>query len=92
MNVAFDPWIPVVSMEGERMLVSLHEVLTGGNKLADLAVRPHERVSLMRLFLCVAHASLEGPKNYPEWRTVPGKLPEVADRYLILLCYPKKKA
>jgi CRISPR system Cascade subunit CasA len=82
MNVAFDSWIPVVTLTGERKLASLDEVLANGSQYADLAVRPHERVSLMRLFLCVAHAALNGPKDYGEWREVPTKLPEAVRKYL----------
>ena len=82
MNVAFDSWIPVADASGARKLVSLNEVFTEGNKFADLAVRPHERVSLMRLFLCIAHAALDGPKDYDEWLNVPNKLPEAANSYL----------
>lgn len=82
MNVAFDPWIPVVTTSGERKLTSLINVLTEREKFADLAVRPHERVSLMRLFLCVAHAALNGPKDYDEWCDVPKRLPEAAQKYL----------
>jgi CRISPR system Cascade subunit CasA len=82
MNVAFDSWIPVVTLSGRRKLISLAEVLTNGSDYADLAVRPHERVSLMRLFLCVAHASLNGPKDIREWREVPKKLPNAAEKYL----------
>lgn len=82
MNVAFDPWIPVVTNTGIRDMVSLYNVLTEGEKYADLAVRPHERVSLMRLFLCVAHAALDGPKDYDEWLTIPERLPDAAKKYL----------
>ena len=82
MNVAFDPWIPVVNASGDRELASLCAVLTEGEKFVDLAVRPHERVALMRLFLCVAHAALKGPKDYNEWCEVPKKLPAAAQTYL----------
>ena len=82
MNIAFDPWIPVVNSKGIRELASLCEALAEGEKFADLAVRPHERVSLMRLFLCVAHAALDGPKNYDEWCEVQKRLPEAARSYL----------
>lgn len=81
MNVAFDRWIPVVDAAGERQLASLCSVLTEGGQYADLAVRPHERVALMRLFLCVAHAALDGPKNYDEWCEVPKRLPDAAQVY-----------
>jgi CRISPR system Cascade subunit CasA len=82
MNVACDPWIPVVTISGKPKLASLENVLTEGENFADLAVRPHERVSLMRLFLCVAHAALNGPKNYGEWCDVPKRLPEAVMTYL----------
>lgn len=81
-NVAFDPWIPVVTNEGRRELVSLVVALTEGERFTDLAVRPHERVSLMRLFLCIAHAALNGPKDHAEWLEVPERLPQAARGYL----------
>ena len=82
MNIAFDPWIPVVTITGEDHLASLCSVLSEGEKYADLAVRPHERVSLMRLFLCVAHAALHGPEDYAAWCEIPKQLPEVVPEYL----------
>jgi len=82
MNVAFDPWIPVMTAGGKRELVSLEQVFSRGSELADLAVRPHERVALMRLFLCVAHAALNGPRDVDDWQTVPECLPEAARSYL----------
>ena len=82
MNVAFDPWIPVVTTSGERKLASLCTVLAEGEEFVDLAVRPHELVALMRLFLCVAHAALEGPKDYDEWLDVPQRLPDAVQNYL----------
>ena len=81
MNIAFDSWIPVVTLSGEPKKVSLCDVFTEGEKFADLVVRPHERVSLMRLFLCVVYAALDGPKNYDEWIEVPKRLPEAAKNY-----------
>ncbi len=82
MNVAFDRWIPVVNAKGERELASLCSVFAEGRKYVDLAVRPHERVALMRLLLCVAHAALDGPKDYDEWCEVPKRLPDAALAYL----------
>ncbi len=82
MNIAFDPWIPVVTLTGKPKLASLNEIFTEGDQFADLAVRPHERVSLMRLFLCVAHAALDGPKDYDEWCEVPKCLSDTARKYL----------
>ncbi len=82
MNVAFDKWIPVVTTDGSPKMASLCGVLTNGGQFADLAVRPHERVALMRLFLCVAHAALDGPKDYDEWCQVPSRLSATVRQYL----------
>jgi len=82
MNVAFDPWIPTATLKGETQLICLHDVFTKGVQFADLAVRPHERVSLMRLFLCVAHAALNGPKDLDEWYAVPDTVDSAASAYL----------
>lgn len=82
MNVAFDPWIPVVTAAGQPTLASLYSVLAEGGQFADLAVRPHERVALMRLLLCVAHAALDGPRDCDEWDDVPKKLSGAVHKYL----------
>lgn len=82
MNVAFDDWIPVLTTNGSPEKASLVSVLSEGRKYADLSVRPHERVALMRLFICVCHAALDGPKNYDEWLDVSDKLPEAVKKYL----------
>lgn len=82
MNIAFDPWIPVTTMTGSSTLISVHEALTNGESYADLAVRPHERVALMRLLLCVSHAALDGPKDFEEWEQVPERLPGAVSSYL----------
>ncbi|MCK9377704.1 MAG: type I-E CRISPR-associated protein Cse1/CasA [Syntrophobacterales bacterium] len=81
MNVAFDPWIPVMDASGHPTWASLYTVLAEGGQFADLAVRPHERVALMRLLLCVAHAALNGPKD-ADWLDVPEKLPGAVQKYL----------
>lgn len=82
MNVAFDDWIPVVTTTGGRRLASVRQALTAGEQITDLAVRPHERVALMRLLLCVAHAALNGPKNYDDWCAAPAQLSSAVQQYL----------
>ena len=82
MNIAFDPWMPVIALDGASARISLHDALTHGEDYADLAVRPHERVALMRLMLCASHAALDGPKDFDEWELAPERLPEAADNYL----------
>lgn len=81
MNLVSDPWIPVQDMAGKRRLVCLREALCQGEQWRDLAVRPHERVALMRLLLCIAHAALDGPTQ-ENWPRVPELLPGAAGVYL----------
>lgn len=82
MNLTTDPWIPVVCLNGQPGLASLLEAFTHGREIADLSVRPHERIALYRLLLCVAHAALAGPKDEDDWRNCLAKLPACIPAYL----------
>jgi len=82
MNLATEPWIPVLSTDGSRNLVSLEQVFANGETIRDLAVRPHERIALMRLLLCVAHAGLEGPKDHEDWLGCKPRIVEAARSHL----------
>lgn len=82
MNLVTDPWIPVLNASGESATASLTQIFTDVSSYRDLAVRPHERVALMRLLICIAQAALNGPKDYEEWCLAPDKLPSAAGQYL----------
>ena len=81
MNLVSEKWIPVLNTDGQRQLISLREAFSLGAQWRDLAVRPHERVALMRLLLCIAHAALNGPSR-EDWPRVPELLPNAATAYL----------
>lgn len=82
MNLVNDKWIPVIKTNGAPEYVSLMEVFTKGENYADLSVRPHERVALMRLLICIAQTALDGPKDQDEWAKASEKLPKAAEAYL----------
>ena len=82
MNLTTDPWIPVVWNDGATRPASLTDIFARGHEIRDLAVRPHERIALLRLFLCVAHAALAGPRDREEWEDCLARLPAVAKDYL----------
>lgn len=67
MNLVTDLWIPVLHKNGDRRLASLQQVFTEGCDYSDLAVRPHERIALMRLLIAIAQSALDGPKDIDEW-------------------------
>jgi len=68
MNLTLDPWIPAVRADGTRDLFSLHALFAEAHTLRDLAVKPHERIALMRLLLCITQAALDGPADEDAWR------------------------
>ena len=67
MNLATNPWIPAVRSDGSRDLYSLRELFAVAHELRDLAVKPHERIALMRLLICITHAALDGPTDEVDW-------------------------
>jgi CRISPR system Cascade subunit CasA len=89
MNLATDKWIPVLRRDGRQDEVSLTVAFTEGENIADLAVRPPERIALMRLLLCVAHAALDPcgkdprPRDQDDWHACRGELADRAKTYLL---------
>jgi CRISPR system Cascade subunit CasA len=81
MNLTTELWIPVTDSRGRARDVSLRQVFAQGDTLQDLAVRPHERVALMRLFICIAQAALDGPADREALETCAKELPAAAERY-----------
>lgn len=82
MNLTTDKWIPVVRTDGRSDLVSLEQAFGEGAEIRDLAVRPHERIALMRLLMAVAHAGLDGPTDDEDWRDCRDKLAQAAQQHL----------
>jgi CRISPR system Cascade subunit CasA len=82
MNLALDPWIPATHADGHSKKVSLCDVFASGETLRDLAVRPHERIALMRLLICIAQAALDGPENEAKKESAARALPQAASDYL----------
>lgn len=82
MNLTTDPWIPVVWMDGKPGMMSLPEVFERARELQDLAVRPHQRIALMRLLICVTQAGLDGPADYDDWKACRPRIAPSALDYL----------
>ena len=82
MNLTTDAWIPIVWNNGKPGTVSLREAFERGEEIRDLAVRPHERISLMRLLICIAQAALDGPNDQDDWKTCLPRIVPAALDYL----------
>ena len=82
MNLTTDNWIPVLWNDGRADKISLLDVFQRGHEIRDLSVRPHERIALMRLLICIAQAALDGPKDRADWLTCCDRLSQAATDYL----------
>jgi CRISPR system Cascade subunit CasA len=82
MNLTTEAWIPIVWNSGKLGLVSLCEVFEHGGEVRDLAVRPHERIALMRLLICIAQAALDGPGDDDKWKECHLRIVPLALDYL----------
>lgn len=82
MNLVDERWIPVMDRGGKRELVSIREVLLEAERWVDMAVLPHEYVSLLRLLLCILHAAVDGPKDIEDWERFPSVFKERVGEYL----------
>lgn len=82
MNLTTEPWIPIVWSNGEPGMVSLLDAFDRGTEIQDLALRPHERIAVMRLLICIAQAALDGPADFEDWKTCRASIASAARRYL----------
>ena len=82
MNLSTDAWIPIVWTEGKPGIVSLCEAFEQSHEIQDLAVRPHERIALMRLLICIAQAALDGPTDHDDWKGCRSRIVSSAVDYL----------
>lgn len=67
LNLTTDPWLPVIAANGTQRLLSLREVFATAHEIRDLAAKPHEKIALLRLLLCITQAALDGPDDFDEW-------------------------
>lgn len=66
-NLTTNPWIPVRWLDGRSTSVSLQELFENAPQIADLAVPPHERISILRLLVCITQAAHGAPETSDDW-------------------------
>jgi CRISPR system Cascade subunit CasA len=66
-NLITSAWLPVRDHQGQPHLISLLDLFRAPTGWADLDVRPHERVSVMRLLVCITQAALGAPEDTDGW-------------------------
>jgi CRISPR system Cascade subunit CasA len=81
-NLVTSDWIPVRMADGTSRLASLDAAFREGHEIADLDCAPHERISLMRLLVCITHAALGAPDSPEDWGDFGDELENAAPDYL----------
>ncbi len=65
-NLCTHPWIPVALLNGSSAMVSLEELYEQAENIRDLVLSPMERISVMRLLICITQRALNGPSDAEE--------------------------
>jgi len=81
-NLITHPWIPVRWLDGHHSSVGLDELFRRAADIADLDAVPHERISLIRLLVCITQAALGAPADYSRWEEFGGDLEQAVPVYL----------
>lgn len=82
MNLTTDAWVPVLDLHGNRRLLSLQDLFAQAHELRDLAVKPHEKIALLRLLICITQAALDGPADSYDWKECREAIQPKANAYL----------
>ena len=83
INLVTDSFIPAVFTNGQPYRLSLRDTFASAGEITDLALPPHERISILRLLLCISQAALDEHLECDD--AIPGlreKLPAAALGYL----------
>ena len=82
MNLVNGDWVPVIYQNGRPALISLAKLFQDAESIRDLAANPPQRIALMRLLICIAQRSLDGPADEAEWQQCRPRIREASLSYL----------
>lgn len=66
MNLIHDPWLNVIMVSGERKALGLKDLFSSSQEIQDLDLSPVQRVSVMRLLICIFQSAIDGPSTEQE--------------------------
>ena len=82
MNLTHDPWLPVIGADGRKHLISLDSLFASAHEIRDLSMKPHEKIAVLRLLICITQAALDGPKDFDAWESCRAAIQPAAKCYL----------
>ncbi len=81
-NLCTHPWIPVSLQDGSSATVSLETLYEQAENIRDLVLSPIERISVLRLLICITQRALDGPADAEEKEECQ---PDIIPRSLVYL-------
>lgn len=85
-NLLDEPWIQVVTTDGDNHLESLHDVFAHAQSIRDIRGDiATQDAAVLRLLLAISHRALDGPENIDAWQEIwqdPDQLTTAAHDYL----------
>lgn len=66
LSTATDPFIPTILRDGGAYHLSLRDLFERAEEITDLSLSPHERISVLRLLLCISQAALADELTYDD--------------------------
>lgn len=81
-NLADDPWIPVRRLNGKQEALGLTALFQQAREIEDLVCAPHERVSIMRLLVCITQTVFAPPETEDDWEGYAEKADSEIPAYL----------
>lgn len=82
MNLITGEWIPVIFDDGVQRDVGLRELYEKSRDIRDLVLNPPQRISVMRLLICITQAALDGPENERDWLNCENRIIPESIKYL----------
>lgn len=82
LNLCTDPWLPVRLCSGECVRVGLEDFFSRAHEISDLVLVAHEKISIMRLLICIAQRAIDGPEDSDEWELCMDDISSKAIEYL----------
>lgn len=83
MNLITDPWIPVHYPNGQHSEISLQTLFSTASHISDLHLSTQERISVLRLLVCITQAALGAPATSNDWPCFASTFEDGISQYLL---------
>jgi len=80
-NLIDDPWISVLTKDGEKKL-GLLDIFKEADSIKAISGNALDKIAITRLLVCISQAAIGVPKNKSEWEKCKSKIQKISTVYL----------